>query len=129
MDYLFLLGRILYGGFFLYSGIQHFIKSEMMTGYAASRGVPSPKLAVQGSGALIVLGGIGVILGAYVELALWLIVIFLVPVTFMMHAFWKTEDQNAKMADMVAFMKNAALLGATFMMMAIPEPWALSWTR
>jgi len=44
-----------------------------------------------------------------------------------MHNFWKIEDQNMKMTEMVSFMKNMALLGADLMFLAISEPWALSW--
>ena len=45
MDYLFLLGRILYGGFFLLGGINHFMHLGMMSGYSASKGVPAAKAA------------------------------------------------------------------------------------
>jgi uncharacterized membrane protein len=36
----------------------------MMSGYAAGKGVPVPKAAVLGSGALMVLGGLSLLLGA-----------------------------------------------------------------
>ena len=52
--------------------------------------------AVYLTGSLLTLGGLGVLLGFYVEWALVLLVIFLVPVSFMMHAFWKVADAQAK---------------------------------
>ena len=45
MQYLFLAGRVLYGGFFLLAGIDHFRRVEMMTPYAAAKGIPLPRLA------------------------------------------------------------------------------------
>jgi len=86
---LFLIGRILYGGFFLKSGIGHILKLGGMSQYALGKGVPYPKLAVLGSGLLIIFGGSGVILGAYVAWSLLAIILFLILVTFKMHTFWK----------------------------------------
>ena len=44
MQYLFLAGRVLYGGFFLLAGIDHFRHVGMMTPYAAAKGIPAPRL-------------------------------------------------------------------------------------
>lgn len=122
-EVLLVIGRILYGGFFVMSGMQHFTRMEGMIGYAKSKNVSTPKLAVGASGALIVLGGLGVLLGAYVQFALLLIALFLVLVTFTMHAFWADTDPNMKMADTVNFWKNVALLGAALAMFSLPIPW------
>ncbi len=108
------------------NGINHFLKSDMMVPYTASKGVPFPKLAVMGSGLMILLGGLGILLGVYIEWAVLLLVIFLVVVTFKMHNFWTIEDPNAKMMDMIMFMKNVALLGAALAFLFIPTPWAFS---
>ncbi len=123
---LFLAGRLLYGGFFLMSSMNHFRNATMMSGYAASKGVKSPKLAVYFSGLLILLGGLGIIFGIYTKLAALYIVLFLLPVSFMMHAFWKITDQNMKMVEYVNFTKNMALLGAALMFLTIATPWPLS---
>ncbi len=111
------LGHILFGGYFLYSGIMHFAKNAMMAGYAGSKGVPSPSLAVYVSGAMIILGGFGVLTQIYVTESLSLIVIFLIPVTLKMHQFWKESDPMMKMGEMTNFLKNTALLGAALSMM------------
>jgi len=52
-----LFGRAVFGVFFLYNGINHFLNREMMTGYSTSKGVPYPEAAVAASGAMLVLGG------------------------------------------------------------------------
>jgi uncharacterized membrane protein YphA (DoxX/SURF4 family) len=126
MNYLFLAGRILYGGFFLLAGVDHFRRVAMMTPYAAAKGVPFPKLAVLVSGAVIVLGGLSVVLGVRPTLGAVLLTVFLVPVTFMMHNYWKASDPQARRADQVQFKKNIALLGATWMLLLLPQPWPLS---
>lgn len=125
VEILFLVGRVLYGGFFVMSGMKHFTQMPMMAGYAQSKGVPAPKLAVGGSGLLLVLGGLGVLLGAYVQIALLFVALFLIPVTFQMHSYWKESDPNMKMSNEVNFWKNIALLGAALVMLIIPVPWPL----
>ena len=123
MDVLFLIGRLIFGGYFIMSAWGHFKNLEMLTGYAASKGVPSPRAAVFASGVLLLLGGLGVVFGIAPEASLALLIIFLVPVSFKMHAFWKEADPNAKMMDKIQFMKNMALVGALLMLYAIPVPW------
>ncbi|MBI1960778.1 MAG: DoxX family protein [Candidatus Liptonbacteria bacterium] len=118
-----IIGRILFGGYFLMSGIRHFMNADMLSGYAASKGVPAPRAAVYGSGALLVIGGLGVLSGMYVAWAVAALALFFVPVSFMMHAFWSVEPSQ-RMGESVNFLKNMALLGAALMLLAIPEPWA-----
>jgi putative oxidoreductase len=121
-----LLGRLLFGGFFLFSGVNHLTEVKSLAGYAGSHGVPSPELAVVGSGLLILLGGLSVLLGVAPRVGLALIVLFLFPVTFVMHAFWSVADAQARMPEMINFMKNMALSGAALGLMAVPIPWPFS---
>ena len=101
----------------------HFKNLEGLTGYAESKGVPSARSAVFASGMLLLLGGLGVIFGIAPEASLALLIIFLVPVSFKMHAFWKETNPNARMMERVQFMKNMALVGALLMLYAISVPW------
>jgi uncharacterized membrane protein YphA (DoxX/SURF4 family) len=127
VDYVFLLGRILYGGFFILGGLNHFMHLGMMSGFVASRGVPAGKLAIIVSGLLIILGGGCIVVGCSPEIGVLCIVVFLVPVTFMMHAYWQETDPMQQMNQRVNFQKNIALLGAALMLLMIPRPWVLSW--
>lgn len=122
MQAVFLLGRLLMGGYFLMMGVTHMMKREMLAGYAASKGVPMPLQAVLGSGLLLLFGGFGIITGFYIQWALVALVLFLVPVSFKMHAFWKETDPMKAMPDQVNFMKNMALLGAVLIFMAMLNP-------
>jgi putative oxidoreductase len=121
-----LLGRLLFGGFFLYSGINHLTNVGQVAGYAASHGVPSPELAVIVSGLMLVFGGLSVLLGLAPRIGLALIIAFLVPVTFAMHPFWDVTNAQQRMMEMVNFTKNLALTGAALGLMAVPVPWPVS---
>ena len=127
METLFLIGRILFGGYFIFNGINHFMRLKMMSEYTKMKGVPVPGASVALTGALLLIGGITIFLGAYIRLGVLALAIFLISVTFMMHNFWKIQDPQMKMGEMVNFMKNMALLGAVLMLLAIPRPWPFRW--
>jgi putative oxidoreductase len=126
MNWAFFLGRMLFGGFFLYSGLHHFTQVERMSAYAAAQGVPLPELAILASGALLVIGSLSVLLGFAPRIGLALIVLFLIPVTLSMHSFWALADAQQRMMQMGNFLKNTALTGAALSMMAVEVPWPLS---
>lgn len=112
MDIALLVGRILFGALFLGSAVGHLTQTDAMTPYAASKGVPLPKQSVLGSGVLLVLGGLSVILGLWGDLGALLLLVFLVPTAVVMHGFWKETDPQAKQMEMVQFNKDIALAGA-----------------
>jgi len=119
MDIVVLIGRILFVALFLGSGIGHLTKTEAMAGYAKSKGVPMAKLSTAGSGVLIVVGALMVLLGVYADLGALLLVIFLVPTAVLMHAFWKETDPQAKQLEMVSFNKDIALAGAALIIFGL----------
>jgi putative oxidoreductase len=122
----FLIGRVIVGGFFLMNGFNHFAQLNMMTGYAKSKGVPAPALAVGGSGVLLFLGGLSLLLGYHPTIGAALLVTFLLGVSFGIHNFWTVQDQQAKQVEMTNFLKNMAILGLLLMTVAIPRPWLMS---
>jgi putative oxidoreductase len=126
MNVLFLIGRILFGGFFIQGAYNHFTHVKMMAAYAGSKKVPAPEMAVLGTGLLLLLGGLSILLGAFPTVGLILLIVFLVPTTFTMHAYWLDTDPGMKMGNTVNFYKNLALLGAILIMFIIPKPWPLS---
>jgi putative oxidoreductase len=121
-----LLGRVIFGGFFLYNAWNHWQNRQMMTGYALSKGIPAPEVAVVGSGAMLAVGGLSVLLGVKPKVGAALIGAFLAGVTPTMHAFWRDEDPQEKMNDRINFGKNLALLGGASLAAAVPEPWPMS---
>lgn len=119
-------GRALFGGYFLYSGINHFQNKAMLSGYGASKGLPYADAAVTGTGAMLVLGGLSLLAGVRPKIGAALIGAFLLGVTPKMHDFWTVEDPQQRMGEQINFMKNLALLGGALMAAAMPEPWPAS---
>lgn len=119
MEIVFLIGRILFAFMFVMSGLNHLTKADHMVGYAQFKGVPSPKLAVQGSGVVLLLGGLSVILGVWADLGAIVLAAILVVMAVKMHNFWAIEDAQAKQADMIGFMKNISMAGGAVFMFAL----------
>jgi uncharacterized membrane protein YphA (DoxX/SURF4 family) len=126
MRALFVVGRAMYGGFFLWNGLNHFLKRPSMSQYAAAKGVAAPETAVPASGAMILVGGLSVLTGIRPRQGLALIVGFLVPVSLQMHRFWEIEDPAQRMTELTNFSKNMALAGAALALMQVSEPWPIS---
>ena len=121
----FLIGRIVFGGFFLYSGINHFKQKEGLAQYAGSKNVPYPDLAVIASGAAIAAGGASIMLGVKPQIGTLAILGFLAAASPMIHDFWSAEDPQQQQNEMIHFSKNMALLGAALVLAGIEE-WPLS---
>jgi putative oxidoreductase len=121
-----LVGRAIFGGYFLYNGINHFLQKDQLSGYASAKGVPSAEIAVEASGAMMILGGLSLLTGYKPKLGSAAIVAFLAGVTPSMHRFWSEENPQQRQAEMINFMKNVALLGGAMLAAGRPEPWPVS---
>ncbi len=126
MNPAFLIGRIIFGGFFLYNGVNHFKQREGLAQYTASKGIPQPDLAVQISGAMMAIGGASLMLGLKPKLGTAAIIGFLAGASPLMHDFWTQQDPQQRQNDLIHFSKNIALLGAALALSGVPEPWPLS---
>ena len=126
MPYLFLAGRILYGGFLLFSGIDHFRHAQVLTVHAGAKGVPAPHAMVIASGLLIIFGGLSILWGLRPTWGVLFITLFLVPTSLVIHNYWADTNPGVKQANFTNFKKNVALLGAAWMFLMIPQPWPFS---
>jgi putative oxidoreductase len=64
------------------------------------------------SGVLAIAGGLSMLLGYHARFGAWVLIAFLVPVTAMMHAFWRLDDPATVHVQQAMFAKNVALIGA-----------------
>jgi putative oxidoreductase len=120
-----LLGRFLFALIFILSAPGNF-KSQTI-GYAASQGVPMATVAVPFAGILAILGGLSILLGYRAKIGAWLIVLFLVGVTPMMHKFWAVSDPMMHLMQFIMFLKNMAMLGGALLITQFGSgPWSLN---
>ena len=110
MRYLVALGRLFYSLIFVVAGFGHFTHQEIA--YAAAQGIPIASVLVPASGIMAIVGGLSILLGFHGKLGAWLLVLFLVPVTFAMHNFWAVKDPMMQQIQMAMFLKNFSMLGS-----------------
>lgn len=123
MTTIFLIGRVIFGLYFIMNGYNHLANLKDTTAYAKMKAVPMPGFLSAFTGVMLLAGGFSVLLGFYPVVGMILLVVFLIPTTLMMHAFWKVQDPMQKMGERINFMKNWALIGALGMLIASFLPW------
>ncbi|HVH87594.1 MAG TPA: DoxX family protein [Terriglobales bacterium] len=122
----FMIGRVFFGGFFLYNGINHFEQREGLAQYAKGKNVPMPDVAVVTTGAALIIGGASLLLGIKPKVGAAAVAGFLAGVSPVMHNFWSHEDPQQRQIEMIQFSKNMALLGGALALMGVEEPWPTS---
>ncbi|MBF0277237.1 MAG: DoxX family protein [SAR324 cluster bacterium] len=119
MEFLVDIGRIMYGATLLALGLNNYLKLEKKVHLAESKGIPFPKESVILSTAIIVLGGFLIMINSWVGIGVLCVWIFLIPATLKVHNFWTLEEGVPKEIDMLHFVKNIALLGASLSMLGL----------
>lgn len=110
MRYVVLIGRVLFALIFIIAAPRHFTHEGIQ--HAADLGVPMATVLVPCSGVMALGGGLSIAFGYKARSGAWLLVGFLIPVTLIMHAFWKLHDPAAIHVQQAMFAKNVSMLGA-----------------
>jgi len=71
--------------------------------------------------ALELVGGLCLFLGWRIHLGAFLVLLFLVPTTFIYHSFW-TYPEPRRDLEFIMFLKNIAIFGGVLMVLAQPKP-------
>lgn len=123
-----LLGRAMFASIFLMAPLSHF--SPPTIAYAAQHGVPDAAVVVPAAGVLAGLGGLSLLFGLWARIGALLIILFLVPVSLTMHAFWLETNPVMEGMQQAMFMKNVAMLGAALLLAHFGAgPWSLDGLR
>lgn len=122
----FLIGRLVFGGFFLYNGINHLKQRKQLAQYAETKNVPMAEAVVAATGITLIAGGTSILLGVKPKLGTAAIAGFLAGVSPVMHNFWSVQEPGQRLNEMINFSKNMALLGSALTLMGVDEPWPMS---
>jgi len=125
---LFLLARILFGGVLAFTGLNHFLDTDAMAGYAEYKGLPAPRASVLASGGLLIAGGLSLIAGVFPAIGAGGLAVFLVVSALAMHDFWAAEGDDAQ-TELTQFLKNVYGAGGALVFLvlaAVPWPYALN---
>ena len=106
-----ILGQLLLAGIFIKGGADAFMQPGGRVDKVAAAGLPNPKTAVELNGAAMVVGGAMLALDVAPKLAAAGLIGSMVPTTVVGHAFWKEENEAARHAQLIQFLKNLGLIG------------------
>src|SRR5690242_17376450 len=114
MRWLYLVGRILFALIFIAAAPRHFTHEGIQ--HAADLGVPLARFMVPISGLMAIAGGLSLAVGYKAKSGAWLLVAFLLPVTFLMHGFWRLHGAEQIHIQQAMFAKNLSMLGAALLL-------------
>jgi putative oxidoreductase len=116
-DLVLLVGRVLLGGIFVFSG---YFKVTAVAAFAATlerRGVPfAPVMGVIGA-YVEFLGGLAIVLGIEVRYTALLMIAFVIMATLISHRFWELQGAE-RAAQLTQFSKNVGIGGGFFVLHA-----------
>ena len=117
MDVVYLIGRILFALIFVGSGVGHLTDASSV-GYAESKGLPNASLLVRLSGLTMLAGGLGIIFGVWLDVALAGMAAQVLIHAALMHRFW-SEGPESRPVEMAMFMKNLSIAGGALAILGL----------
>ena len=79
---------------------------------------------------LAFLGALSILLGYRAKIGAWMIALFLLAITPVMHNFWGVQDAATQQIQMAMFMKNVSMLGAALLISQLGSgSWSLDARR
>ena len=112
-----LVGRILLAILFIKAGWGKIGGWEATAGYMASKGLPMVPVLLAGTIAIELLGGLMIAVGWKARWAALAIFLWMIPVTFMFHAFWGIDPAQVQNQSN-HFFKNVSIAGAMLLVFA-----------
>jgi putative oxidoreductase len=113
LRYVALAARQLFSVIFIIASAGHFTDATIAS--AAGQGVPMAGVLVPVSGLIALAGGLSVLFGYQAKIGAWLLVLFLVPVTLVMHPFWAVSDAAMFSVQLALFTRNVLMLAAALL--------------
>jgi putative oxidoreductase len=124
------LGRLLLSLIFVASAAGKLSDWQGPAKMMADKGLPAVDVLLSIAIALEIFGGVLVMLGFYTRCGAFALLVFLVPVSLIMHNFWTIDDVPQRMEQMINFMKNVSISGGLVMVLALgPGPLSIDSLR
>ncbi len=110
-------GRIFLSLIFVVAGLHKIMAFKVTAASLASMGVPYSELLLIFAALFELGGGLLILLGWHARFGAFLILLFIIPVTFVFHSFW--DYQGAAMVNnMHHLLKNLSIMGGMLYIMA-----------
>ena len=112
-----LIGRCLLAAIFLTSGIGKLTDLPGTVSHMTQAGIPYADTLALVAGCAEILGAIALVFGFLTQAASLGLILYMIPTTLIFHAFWNYTGE-ARMPQMVNFMKNLSIMGGLALLFA-----------
>ncbi len=113
-----LIGRILISAIFIYEAIDSILFAEKTKLTMAEYGIHwKPDLLLTLAIIFLLIGGLMLLIGYRIRLGVWLLLLYWLPVTFIVYSFWNDPVATQRLTA-IMFMKNLAVAGGLLMIAA-----------
>lgn len=96
--------------FFILNGLNHFYNEKILEEYARKRHLFSPKLSVIAAGALLIVGGVFLVIPSLLIIGVICLSTFLLVAALTIHTFWVEKEKQERLVEAMHFAKNMAIL-------------------
>lgn len=114
----FLVSRVLFAVVIGYLALGNLLDLGSAIGYAQSKGAPFASFSVPLGSLGLIVGALAVLAGVYPSLGAIAVIVFLVPITVIMHDFWTMEGQD-RQNEQIHFLKNIGLIGSALVFLSL----------
>lgn len=111
------LGHAGLASMFIFGGANAFNEPGGRVQKVEDAGIPEPRQATILNGAVMAVAGTTLAFGILPKLSALALMGTLVPTTFVGHAFWSEESQQARAMQLTQFFKNAAMFGGLLLVL------------
>ncbi|MFN0034085.1 MAG: DoxX family protein [Saprospiraceae bacterium] len=112
-----LIGRIFLSAIFIFEAIDSTLYFDKTKERMMEHGLTwNQDLLLSGAIFLLIMGGLMVLLGYRSTLGAMMLLVYWVPVTFILHDFWNTDSKTELRYQSVLFMNNFAIIGGLLML-------------
>lgn len=111
------LGHAALASMFIFGGAHAFSEPGGRVQKVEDAGIPQPRQATILNGAIMTVAGTTLAFGILPKLSALALMGTLIPTTFVGHAFWAEESDQARAMQLTQFYKNAAMLGGLLLVL------------
>lgn len=111
------LARLCLSAIFIYAGIQKFLFHDATLQYMAAKNLPAVPVLLVLAALVELIGGACLIIGFKTRTAAALLLLFLIPATYLFHDFWNVGGADKQLQTLM-FLKNIAIMGGLLLLIA-----------
>lgn len=112
------LGRLCISAIFLISGISKFVEYNATAQMMAAKGLSYVPVLLIIAALIEIICSLSLIFGYKTRLGSLILLLYLIPVTYVFHNFWALEGADRQL-QMIMFLKNLAIFGGLLEVLAI----------